>query len=230
MPASTCSPVKTSLRQPKSVKSVAFSAWVTSLRPFAKASGPLQCLTAFSHQKPCFCYCWGLQNLYIVLIRTNSVWWLSGKPSPWQQVVSPPPLLRLYHHLAGCLADFIHLSAHSPLMMTAVGPQKIAHNSTPQPVHVHGCFHVFVYVHIHGLFFVNLIMDMDMDTDTDMHGNEQGFGHGHRHEWMEANIVRIIKPNGSEYLFFRFGLFWSEYFVTNRNELKRIFILQIHKL
>jgi hypothetical protein len=46
--------------------------------------------------------------------------------------------------------DFTNLSAHSPPMAAAAGPQKAVHDSSPRPVHVH--LHVFVHVDVQSAF------------------------------------------------------------------------------
>ncbi len=53
----THSPAKTDHRWPKSVISAAHSAVIAFFLPFSTASSPCHCFTAFSHRKPCFCYC-----------------------------------------------------------------------------------------------------------------------------------------------------------------------------
>ncbi len=57
MLAFTRSLAKTGLWRCKSTRSAAHSARIDSFRLFAVASGPDLRLKAFSHGKPCFCYC-----------------------------------------------------------------------------------------------------------------------------------------------------------------------------
>ncbi len=48
--------------------SAAHSARITYFCPFAVASGPCCCLTAFSSWKHCFCYCWGPRKSWSVVV------------------------------------------------------------------------------------------------------------------------------------------------------------------
>jgi hypothetical protein len=60
-------------QRPKSAISVAHSAGIVSFCPFAIASGPGHRLKAFSHWKPCLCYCWGPQKSSFGSVRHRAL-------------------------------------------------------------------------------------------------------------------------------------------------------------
>jgi hypothetical protein len=115
--------METNNRQPR-LPLIPHASLLSPLRP---SSAPCHCLTAFLHGKPWFCYCWGppKSSYGSVPCRTFSEDLAASDPL-WRQEAHSSPPLHLHRHWDHCLADFIHLAAHSPNGDSGRPPKKLS--------------------------------------------------------------------------------------------------------